>query len=177
MKNQDYSQLELFSSSKDYSGIKTQTPRRLFFGRIRNYEKKILITIAFVITGIVSFSLGVEKGKRTQLSKATFHMDMARKSEPAPEVNKQTYQTPAPAADNKQIKNLHNYTVQVASFKNRSLAEKETERLKKMGYEPLLFPKGNFVIVCVGNFNDKKIAQNMQSKLKKRYGDCIIRRL
>jgi cell division septation protein DedD len=72
---------------------------------------------------------------------------------------------------------LNNYTVQVASFKSGSLARKETEKLKKMGFKALTFPSGKFILVCVGSFSNKKNAEPTKSELKKRYGDCIIRRL
>ncbi|MDD5166419.1 MAG: SPOR domain-containing protein [Candidatus Omnitrophica bacterium] len=194
MENENHSQLELFSQSGGYGSIKAQGQRYSFFGQIRNYEKKILLVIAFVITAIISFSLGVEKGKHAQLANTGTRIDMALKAgPPAAEtpVNKQTYQQPsvseinilAAAPAEKTIKQPSplqapgSYTIQVASFKNKSLAQQESDKLKKMGLKPLVLSRGTFAVVCVGNFPNKKIAQAAQSELKKRYGDCIIRRL
>lgn len=208
MEKENSSQLELFSRSKDYSNFKIQAPQYTFFGRIRNYEKTILVIFAFAVTVIISFSLGVEKGKRTQLVNTGSRVDMALKTQP--QASSKT--TPDAAVDkqpseaittgintlvNVNIKkriqlaqekqdntkqstypqDLNNYTVQVASFKSGPLARKETERLKKMGFKALTFPSGKFIVVCVGSFSDKKKAEPTKSELKKRYGDCLIRRL
>jgi cell division septation protein DedD len=70
-----------------------------------------------------------------------------------------------------------NYTVQVASYKNRQAAQKEIEILKKRGMKPLILYKGKYLVVCVGSFPDRKAAQSLLWELKKRYGDCIVRRL
>lgn len=72
MEKNERSQLELFNPPKNNTQTKTQDNFSLL-GYIRNYEKIILFIICFIITGIISFSLGVEKGKnilsRRQLMK------------------------------------------------------------------------------------------------------------
>ena len=61
---QDYSQGELFSSSLENGQFKGHIARSSFFTRIRGYEKILLLIMLLVLISIVSFSLGVEKGKR-----------------------------------------------------------------------------------------------------------------
>ena len=69
VENQDYSQAELFSSGDNSGQYKPRSNKKLFFLRIRGYEKVMLLIMGLVLTGIISFSLGVEKGKRVTWSK------------------------------------------------------------------------------------------------------------
>lgn len=69
------------------------------------------------------------------------------------------------------------YTVQVASFKDRTYAQKEAMDLRKKGYDAQVIPKGNHLIVCIGQFNDSEKANTALQKLKKRYKDSLVRRL
>jgi len=69
------------------------------------------------------------------------------------------------------------FTVQLASYQNKTLAQKEAQNLKKNGYTPLIIPKGKYLILCVGNFTDESKAKSILSKLKKQYNDSRIRRL
>ena len=61
---QDYSQSELFSPDDNGGQFKPQVPKNPFFWRIRGYEKLMLLIMGLVLTSIIFFSLGVEKGKR-----------------------------------------------------------------------------------------------------------------
>lgn len=179
---EDYQQLELFSQGREPSRA---TPTRfsgLFMRYIRAWEKIILTIIVFVASGIVFFSLGVEKGKRISVLKTGSRLDIALKalpqpapqqSAPAAEIKKEA---PAPEKEEVQYE-ARNYTIQVASFTNRTSAQKEASRLKTKGMSVVVLPKGKYLIVCVGSFNKKEEAQSTLSKLKKNYQDCIVRRL
>ena len=69
------------------------------------------------------------------------------------------------------------YTIQVASFKLEKNALKEAESLKKDDYESFVVPKGSHTIVCVGKFLQQERAKILSKKLKKKYSDCLVRRL
>ncbi len=69
------------------------------------------------------------------------------------------------------------YTVQVASYKSQSMAEKESADLKRKGLASFVAVKGNYSIVCVGKFSSQDQAKQMLTKLKKRYKDSTIRSL
>ena len=64
VEKQDYSQSELFSPSDNGGQYKRQLPKNSFFLRFRGYEKVMLLIMGLVLTSIISFSLGVEKGRR-----------------------------------------------------------------------------------------------------------------
>jgi hypothetical protein len=161
MESQNNAQLELFSQTKALNNAKDLKKGNPFLARIRNYEKTILIIISLALTGIVSFSLGVEKGKRVSIA-----TQAADKLAPKSEVLKQ------PEAPQKQ-----NYIIQLASYKTRMHAQKEVELLKKRGLSPLVLSKGSYTVLCVGNLSNRETAQSLLSELKKRYKDCYIRRL
>jgi cell division septation protein DedD len=74
---------------------------------------------------------------------------------------------------------VHNgvYTIQVASFKGKSNAQKEADLLRKRGYKASFLNSGSYVILCVGNFPNKETAQALLPELSKYYKDCRIRRL
>lgn len=166
-------QLELFSKAKE--GLETKTTRtHPILGYIRLYEKTILIIITLLITGLVSFSLGVEKGKRLAVSQENLRLDLA--STPQPnllEVQPQKQEIIKPRQN--QISEI--YTIQVASYKTKSYAQKEAALLKKKGLSALVLSKGAYSILCVGNFSDKQAAKTVLGELKKKYVDCYIRRL
>ncbi|HLD82353.1 MAG TPA: SPOR domain-containing protein [Candidatus Omnitrophota bacterium] len=159
-------QLELFTQVRTIPEPKKYGN---FFRRIRGYEKALITIMALALTSIASFSLGVEKGKNLSVTKKTnAYLNLARvipKSEPDPSVQARLE------------KETNNYTIQVASFQSRPMAKRETQLLKQKGLNPLILSKGKYVIVCVGSFAEKKFAEALLTQLKRRYRDCLIRRL
>ena len=158
------SQIELFSQIKDYNQ-KKEGASESFWSYIRNYEKTIFIILGLIITGIVSFALGVQRGRladKTQISKPVKTVI----AEQASTVKLQ-----------EEPRSAQNYTIQIATYQTKTYAQKEADSLKKRGFAPLILPKGTYTIVCVGNFSDQKTAKPLLSELKKRYQDCFMRRL
>lgn len=165
MEHKEHSQLELFCEiAKKKRAADIQNATKSFFNYMRSYEKAILVIIIAIVTSIVSFSLGVEKGKRLASVNPV--------SVIAPKIEKPVNTQPFP-----QDASNNNYTIQVASYKSRASAEKEAEALKKRGLSPLVLAKDKYIVVCVGEFFSKENAQSLLPKLKKRYQDCFIRRL
>ena len=162
---------------------------RLLLGNGYNRDKKILLLIAFIVIGIVSFSLGVEKGKRIALKPATRQQEavpatsagavivnQAPKVMPGPAVRQEAL--PAQVAEAPAVVSPKGkFTIQVATFRTKALAKQEADFLKKKGFSAGITAKGSYCIVCVGSFRDKDSAKGMFSKLQPRYNDCFIRRL
>lgn len=73
--------------------------------------------------------------------------------------------------------NKISYTIQVASFRKKNSARQEADLLKKQGYPVSLIQKGKYVVVCVGTFKKPIEAKNRLNSLKKKYKDCLLRRL
>lgn len=196
MKNNSTSQLELFSETGNGSG-KNFVSCSSFLGYIRNHERVIILMFCFIITGLLSFSFGVEKGK--QLIHNVSYSPEA-KPEPAAEI-KNTLSPPqkinnldnssiAPQTQIKepQIKKVklpavnfkqgkENYTIQLASYKNKLQLEKEIAVLKHKGLAPIILKKGKYLVLCVGKFTAKEKAETLLTDLKTNYQGCYIRRL
>lgn len=184
MERQEDHQLELFSQANDFGSSKAVLPRNSFMRRLRNYEKGLLVTIGFITIAIISFSLGVEKGRKmasstTLLERAALPMreepvaGVLERQEPVPVKPDSQY------AETQVLAKKAQYTIQLASYKTKSYAQKEAELLKKKGLAPVVLTKGNYVVVCVGNFADRVAAESLLSELKKqkRYTGCLIRRI
>jgi cell division protein FtsN len=177
MDKQESLQLELFSQSKCPSET-NQTPNRAFLSYIRAYEKTILAIIGMVILSIISFSLGVEKGKRLSSLKNISRFDTAST---VPESPAKIIVLAAPKKEEAivvpQVMEGKNYVIQLASYKTRTLAQKEAESLKKKGLSPLVLSKGGYTVLYVGNFANREKALSLLDELKKRFRDCYVRRL
>lgn len=175
MERKNYSQLELFSRAED-SDKKRNDARNSFLGYVRSYEKVILLFICFMVTGIISFSLGVEKGKHLTISQGNLQLEATNLKMGSQNMNQTiVLKELAPKIDKNSAP--QNYTVQLASYRSKSYAEKEAEQLKKKGFKALVISKGSYSIVCVGNFANKEMARPLLSELKKAYRDSFIRRL
>jgi len=117
--------------------------------------------------------MGVEKGRRATLNQPSQIQPLAVNPEVvqvqvAAEVEKDPAFAVIPGSG---------YTVQVASFRTNSYAQKEVDLLKKRGYKAITLNKGEHIILCVGNFPEKEEAQALLSELSRYYKDCRIRRL
>lgn len=179
MDEKDNSQLELFSGSGESYQYKKDNGNRALFLTIKNYEKIIVLVIAFILVAVVFFSLGVERGKKILASKdkikeaQVVHVakNIAATEEKLPEqkalLNKEG---PATIVES-------GYIIQLACYKTKSYAQTEAEQLKKNGLNPLILTKGDYVVLCIGTFTDRENAKAHLSELKKRYKDCYIRRL
>ncbi len=171
-------QLELFSDpQEDPKAAASRAQKNSFLTRIWGYEKTVLIILALLVTAIVSFSLGVEKGKRTFLRQSPV---IASEPAVAVEVVKKAESLASPALPELKpvaVAQKGDYTIQVASFKAASYAKKEAVLLKKRGFESLTLKSGSFTILCVGRFPDKETAQPLLKELRKYYKSCYIRRL
>ncbi len=195
MSKDNYSQSDLFMDSSG-SGDNKSASRRSMLSYIRGYEKLIILILCVMVLSIVSFSLGVEKGKRLSVGSiigqktAISNIDIQGQEQGARGIKPVTIpadsNTVKPANEpagivavkfDTKAQGSGRYTIQVASFKTSSLAQKEAKELEKRGFSTIVSSKGKYVILCVGNFGDREEAKTTLSKLKKKYEDCFIRRL
>jgi hypothetical protein len=182
---EQYSQLELFSKVEGSRRRRSSA----FFSRIWAYEKVILLVIGFLVCAAVAFSLGVEKGRHIAGIKG---IPAVAKASPRPVAVKPVAAKPAtlrPLASRPATTQViarqpvqappvsGAYTIQLASYKSRDLAQQEADALKKKGLTPVFVSKGEYVVLCVGNFVNKETAKSLLPALEKQYRDCFIRRI
>ncbi|MDD5255098.1 MAG: SPOR domain-containing protein [Candidatus Omnitrophica bacterium] len=186
MEKQDQSQLELFSRPPQGGApAGANGLSRSFINQIWRYEKGVLIAILLLVTGVIAFSAGFEKGRRKGLADNT-PVQTPLPAEAPPEAARQkptplapaAAQAPAPKPQAQgQPKQTGNYTIQVASFSTPAMARKEAEALKKKGHNTVIISGSKYTVLCVGRYQTKENAQQALSELKKHYRDCFIRRL
>ena len=174
MEKQSNSQLELFSQGNDSQGSRPNESNP-FLTRIWNYEKTILIILAILVTGIVAFSLGVEKGKSIILEQARVLVMRAQGVQPASQMVAKKEEIARKLAN--PAAQQGSFTIQIGSFKTKANALKESEFIKKQGLGTMLFSKNGYFILCAGNFSSKESAFGSLTELNKRYGNCQLRRL
>lgn len=168
-------QLELFSRADNGPPYASRKKNSSHLKHLRNYERVILMIIGIAVTAIISFSFGVEKGKKISL--------LQNQVLPQQEIKKGPLVTIQPRGNIKIDEALKPpqekivFTVQLASYKTKSYAEKEAQGLKKKGLIPLILIKGKYAVLCVGSFTNKENAQSLLTQLEKKYNDCRIRRL
>ena len=192
------SQFELFpGASKNIP--ETGRPTHLTKDLTLSLENIIVLCIIFVMSLVLFFSFGVEKGKWVANISNEDHLaqgseKVASDSAGSDAKTKQGERVvfpvdipedviegsdPAigePLRINDEYEEL--FTIQVASFKLRKNAQKEADRLKSNGHEDaFVLPKGSYTIVCVGKFSQRAEAKKFSSKLPSRYDDSLIRRL
>ena len=200
--NYKEAQFELFPDSSS-AAQDLERPRALSAQLTMTGENLVILAIAGIMCLLLSFSIGVERGKRVSLPRTAepktvlsepavvtvVQKPVAEKSEPAEVTRK--IAIPLPNVSTQALKKekeiprqiqkalpVGAFTVQVASYKSEKVAGKEADSLKKKGYRDVyVVPKGAYVIVCVGNFSSKSDAKAYTSKLKNRYVDTVVRRL
>lgn len=161
--------------------------------------------VVIVISMVTAFSIGVERGKRKIAAQAHRRVPLQETAVPLVE-QEDSVKEPIPVAEpvvplktevtapviqaslevvpltepqKSEVEKIQEkqYTVQVASFKKEKYAQEEAEGLKQSGYEIFVLPKGKYSIVCVGKFAQKDQAKEISNRLRKKYKDCLIRRL
>lgn len=196
------SQFELFPGTTG-EPIENTAPRFILSRIVLTFENVVVVFVFMIVSLIIAFSIGVERGRtraRVAHSVAQFAVPVAVQAESVPSPQLMVVTMPQnmmgsaeaarsdlpPAAVVAPIMNQpvaaqkdvdKGYTVQVASYKKDSMAEKEAMNLKREGFESFTMQKGDYVIICVGKFTSQDKAKQMLSKLKKRYKDSMIRSL
>lgn len=203
----EHAQIELFPFLTGRPQSRAARPPYLLKDLTLSVENIIVLCIIFVMAVVMFFSFGVERGKQivtNALSEpaATSTVSPVPAALPekvagrsvAPDRNAKAQRNASPAQaagpDKPAIipampnagpsleKNKKGtFTIQVASFKEKTRAQMEAKRLKANGYEIFVFPKGKHSIVCVGKFAIKDEAMAFSNKLKNKYNDCLVRRL
>lgn len=180
--NSQNNQFELFAQTKHDQQKKGASSGRSFLFHIKNHERMLLVITGMIITGIISFSLGVEKGKKITALKSDSRMDVALKKSPIPEVKKivkslAVEKNKETAAEKPALPEKEGYAIQLACYKTDSYANKEAAVLKERGLTPIIQKKGEYTVLSVGAFPNMESATLVLPKLKKRYQGCYIRRL
>ncbi len=87
--------------------------------------------------------------------------------------------SPTAATSKAQVPSASNragaYTIQVATFRQRALADEEMRLLRQRGYQPFLVTSTKFSALCVGVYSTRQEAIRYLAALKSSYRDSFVR--
>lgn len=189
------SQFEFFPHAPGPAPVAGKSPYQLKSLTL-TAENIIVLGIVFVMTLVLFFSFGFEKGRRvtrnsmlgtTQIAtpaaeppaQVSHVAPAAREAAPLEERagGLGAGKDPLPEVSPGTAAQEDIFTIQVASFNRERDAQKEAMLLKKKGYDIYVLSKGKHSIVCVGKFAQKNAAKQFSNRLKNKYTDCLVRRL
>ncbi len=160
-----------------------------------SYEGAIFSLIIFLMLCVIMFSIGVERGKnsrnyvkeeikkdvkpvsvRPQVKNVQTNPVSVNKLKSAPAV---AYNTPK-ANTVAQVRTPQeavkgNYTIQVLTYRDKSTAEKQVQKLTQNGYKPFVIFSGGFYQICIGRYSVRENAKIDLANLRRNYKDCFIR--
>ena len=198
--NKSHSQFELFPGHSEDNSPNPHRVRPPINDLTLTVENIIVVCICLMMTFVLFFSFGVERGRRlaqkgeveSKASASNKSVDEPFVREEAEKIETIRIDTADLASDTedagddqeiiqvpveRQLSEEQLYTIQVASFKTKNFAQKEAESLGHVGTEIFVLPKGSHNIVCVGKFTERNDAQQFSKKLKTKYRDLLVRRL
>jgi len=138
-------------------------------------DKLIIISIAIFLLTVVSYSVGVVQGKKeTLIGRANVSEEEIKVVKPQV-ISQAEEKNSSPGDRSSEGKKV--YTIQVATYLQRSIAYREKKKLEKQGFPVNISSKGKYLVIFVGNYSNEKEARKVMNVLKKKYKDCFVRRL
>lgn len=159
-------------------------------------EKLVFISIGILMLLVVSFALGVEKGKaisgkvvevspipaQAQSQRVPARAPVQQMAQPKEKtqtstinaVTNVTAKEKLPAAQNLADKNKP-YTIVAAAFSKETYATKEATRLKGSGFDAFVIKRDPYYLACVGSFVNKDGAKTVLNRVKQMYKDAYVR--
>ena len=181
-KEKSQEQIELFSKTKGSLANERPDRQSRFSNLILSIDSVVMLSIGVILAIIISFSLGVEKGKKitsVELNNSpkqeTKQISIDDSKEKQQIKNEEEKKEVLPSDEEKSI--TAKYVIQVASYKKSSDANMERKKLEKEGFAAIIITSGDWKQVCVGNFSNTKESIPVLNKLRKRYHDCFIKPL
>ncbi len=151
-------------------------------------DKAAFLGLFIIALCIVSYIFGVEKGKKSELK-----LTSPAITEPTNETLEIVQPTEQPSiqetadtstavaiqtsTEEPEPKQQEIYTLQIATYKKRDIAENELKKLKKEGIDSFILEKNEYTVLYAGKFSDEDQAESLSKKLRTRYKDHRIRRL
>ena len=151
-------------------------------------ENLVLFSIIIILAAVLSFSMGVERGKRIigkRVIMPTIEVSAINSESNTPLTNeeneKAAFEEPASGTIAQEaelfplMETTPAYTIQTIAFRKEEVARREKESLEKKGFSVFIIPGNSFYQVCVGKYGTVEEAKADLSKLKGKYGDCFVR--
>lgn len=183
---------DLFSNFRTETNSKSRSSRRNSFeGIFISPEMFIGAVIIFIIAVVLSFSIGIEQGKRIACSQVVvrkskgrgesiengnkFQLSRKEKSRKVSVKRSAKVIQGVEAIQNKGKRKGGKYAVQLVVYKDKRYAQREVEYLKKQKYPFFKKVKDGKIIISAGPFANMDEARKAEKDLRRRYKDCFIR--
>jgi len=162
-------------------------------------DQTIGLALVLLVIYVLTFSWGVEKGKRS--SRESQAVRVVSAAEPSPEVAPAVVaavvktpvvpvpeesvpkeivipvaELPKPVA--KVIKPEGKYTIQHVTYITQSAADREIQKLAQKGYNSFVIPSGKHLQVCIAAFQSRQEASQILKQLRAQglvSGDAYVR--
>jgi hypothetical protein len=161
-----------------------------------SYEGAIFSLIVFLMLCVIMFSIGMERGKnsrsyvREEIKKdvkpVSIRPQMKNvqpntvsvnklKSSPAVAYNIPRASTVTQVRTPQEEAVKGNYTIQVLTYRDKSTAEKQVQKLTQNGHRPFVIFSRGFHQICIGRYTNRESAKIDLANLRRNYKDCFIR--
>ena len=179
-------QKELFEEFKQGKGKFEKIVDKINVKRKKLYihaplENAVFTVIIVIMCIIVAFALGVEQGKRFASLENAEENAVFKEVMTAPqiklspiEVGKPTAEEPVTAPKARSAPNQ--YTIQLISYKQKSIAEAEKNKLLNKNVNAYIIRSGNWYQVRAGGYGTIEKAKAALQKLEKEYKGSFIRK-
>ena len=165
-------------------------PRFLLANLTLSLESLVILSILGIMIGLFSFAVGVERGKYIAAQALDEKISAVWNLQKRPEERKTAVLPQAkgnggfittsaikPKVPTKAAPLAGSrFTVQVATYKNKSFAQKQALDLKAKGGYSFLIKKGDLYLVCVGLYDSADKAAINLKKLQAKYRGSQLRR-
>ena len=147
-------------------------------------ENIVFAGIVIIMCIVVAFALGVERGRRFGPSATLEEKESLEEKIILPEIEISATERKTPDAEDraapkglepKSEESYKPYTIQLISYKQKALAEKEKNRLLNKKVDAFIISSGSWLQVCAGNYVSTKEAKKDLEGFRKKYKSCFIR--
>ena len=151
-------------------------------------EKLVFVSIGITMLLVVSFALGVEKGKATSkcVEAKIIPAQTQVSTVQVKTVNTVTNVVPKDRAQASTAKSVpvapqglsdksKPYTIVAAAFSKEVFATQEVSHLKAIGLDAFIIKGDPYYLACVGSFANKDAAKTILNKIKQMHKDAYVR--
>jgi len=151
----------------------TKRQKKLYLNiPLENIVFTAIIVLLFVI---VSFALGVERGRKLNIKQtASIETESV-----LPEKKFLSEKKELPAEEKPVVNKVldKRYTVQLVSFRKEKVAEEEKAKLLKKGIDAFVVRSGSWYQLCAGGYPNMKEAEKAKEQFVKDYKGCFIKKV
>lgn len=146
-------------------------------------ENLIISSIALFMTMIICYSLGVESGKRRQAASSMPAASGGISDEETvlavPETTRQSAEKPPEMEREAEppVKMQLYYTVQLATYLQKSHAQRQVNLLKKKGLDAFILAGGKYYFLCSGKHPNYAAAKAETKKFIEAFRDCFVKKI